>query len=440
MQVSVETISGLERKLTVEIPAEQIDSEVGKRLQDLAKKVKLDGFRPGKVPMNVVKQRFGSGVRQEVINDVMRNTLYDAIQEKELNPAGMPHIQEVKAPEGEKLEYTATFEIFPEVTINELEGCDLEVIKAEVSDTDFDNMLDQLRKQHATWDEVDRASEDGDKLNIDFEGYRDDEKFEGGSAQGFELSLGSKTMIPGFEDGLVGKKSGEEVTLNLTFPENYGQKELAGKEAKFIVKVNKVLSSTLPELNDELTKKFNVEGGVDTFKKEVRANMDRELEMQVKSKNKEAVFNLMIEKNPVELPKALVDSEIQRMQQEMISRISGGKEMDMSKMPELPRDLFEEQAKRRVQLGLLVSEYVKQHEIKVDAGRVDELLERLSSAYEKPEEMVQWYRSNKDKMAELESSVLEDQVVEKLQDKAKIIEKTMDYDAVMNPKSAQSEE
>lgn len=441
MQVSIETTKGLERKLTVQVPSAEFEEQVSSRLKELAGKVKIDGFRPGKVPLSVVKKRFSHGVRDEVANEVVKETLFEAIQQQKMSPAAQPFVEPQTLEAGKDFVYTATFEVFPEFTPVEFEQEEVEKVLAEVTDADVDSMIEKLREQQKEWKEVERTVADGDKIELDFEGFVDGEAFEGGKAENHELVIGSKSMIPGFEDGLIGAEIGKELDLNVTFPEDYNHADLAGKAAVFKVKVNKVSEGELPEVNDEFAKKFNIEeGGVDALKKDIRQNMERELERKLKALNKEKVFDKFLEKNVFELPVSMLDQEIENLKQEMFQRVFGHQEVDQSKLPELPRDMFEEQAKRRVHLGLLVSEYIKKHELESNKEAADAMLEKLAEAYEKPDELKQWYRTDKSRMAEIEAVVLEDMVIEKICETATLVEKQQSYDDVMNPKQDNEEE
>jgi trigger factor len=440
MQVSVETTKGLERKVKVQVPAEQFEGEVNSRLKDLANKVKLDGFRPGKVPFHVVKQRYTPSVEAEVMHDLMQKTLFEALQENKLNPAGQPFVEPEKYEAGKDFNYTATLEVYPEITPVELEKDEVEQVNAQVNDSDLEEMLDKLREQHKTWNEVQRKTQKGDKISLDFKGFVNDEEFEGGEAKDFELELGSGSMIPGFEDGLLDVECGKEFDLNVTFPEDYGQQDLAGKPAVFKCTVNKVMEGVLPELDDEFAEKFNVkEGGIEALRAEIRQNMERELERQVKSVNKEKLFDKLLEKNTFEVPNALIDREIQHLKEEMYQRVFGNQKVDKSKLPELPREMFEEQARRRVHLGLLIAEYVSKHELKPNEERVVETIEKLAESYERPEELKQWYMTNDQRKAEIEAIVLEEQVADKIKDDATIVEKDMDYQSIMNPSKDDSD-
>ncbi|KTD61501.1 trigger factor [Legionella spiritensis] len=435
MQVSVETLKGLERKVTVSVPTEKVEEEVSLRLRNLARKAKIAGFRPGKVPMNVVKNRFSDSVREEVARDMVQSTLYDALKESELVPAGSPYVEPEQLEQGKDFTYTAVFEVFPEFNINELNQDEIETISAEVNDSDVDDMLEKLREQNKEWQDVSRAVAKGDKVVFDFEGFIDDNPFEGGSAEGYELVIGSNAMIPGFEEGLIGGKKEEPFEIKVTFPEDYGHKELAGKDAVFKITIKQVMEGKLPALDDEFAGKFNIkEGGMEALKKDIKENMVRELERRVAAMNREKIFDKLLSVNTIDLPMALVDKEIEHLKHDMYHRLFGHEHTENEKIPDFPRELFEEQAKRRVQLGLLFSEYVKKHELVAEKSRVDAMIDKFASAYESPDELRNWYQGNKERMAEVEALVMEELVAEKISEHAKIITKVMDYDAVMNPK------
>jgi trigger factor len=441
MQVSVETTSGLGRKMTIQVPAQQIEKEFDKRVQDIAKKAKIDGFRPGKIPAKVIKQRFAERIKAEVAQEVMQATLYEALKEKDITPAGMPQVEPGDVDSEKDFEYVATFEVFPEITVDELDGADVSQVASEVKDEDVDSMLDKLRAQHKEWVAVERASKDGDKIDMDFEGFIGDEAFEGGKAEHFELELGSKSMIPGFEEGLVGLKAGDEKDLIVTFPENYGKDELSGKEACFKIKVHKVLEGQLPEVSEDFIKKFeSTSDNVEDFKAEIKKNMSRELDRQLNQTNKDKVFTAMLDKNAIDLPKALIDREIAQLKQDMVKRVFGAQQPKNMKMPNLPDEMFIEQAKRRVHLGLLISEYVKKHDLKASPERVDAWLEAHAQSYDNPEEVMKWYRESKERMTEVEAIVVEDQVMEKMLEGATVKNVEESYDSVMNPKNQEGSE
>ena len=430
MQVSVETTSGLERRMTVGIPADRIESEVNKRLQQTASRAKVDGFRPGKVPMSVIRKRFGGSARQEVMGEVIQSSFYEAIMQEKLSPAGAPSVEPKQLEEGKDFEYVATFEVYPEITLGDFSEIKVERIESEVRDEDLESMLEILRKQNTQFETVERAAENGDQLKVDFVGRVDGEPFQGGAANNTEIVLGSGRMIPGFEDGLLGAKAGDSVTLNVTFPEEYQNLELAGKAAEFDVQVHAVAAPALPELNDEFFAKFGVEeGGIDAFRAEVRKNMERELRQAIKTKVKTQVMDGLLATNSIDVPKALVSSEIDRLRQQAVQQF-GGANIDPS---QLPAELFEEQAKRRVSLGLIVADVVKQNDIKPDNDRVRAMVEELASAYQEPEQVVNWYYQNEQQLAEIQSVVLEEQVVDTVLQKAQVTSKQVPYEDAVKP-------
>ncbi|MDH4872808.1 trigger factor [Pseudomonas sp. BN515] len=432
MQVSVESTSALERRMTIGVPAERVENEVTKRLQQTARRAKVAGFRPGKVPMSVIRQRFEDSARQEVLGDLIQSSFYEAVVEQKLNPAGAPAVEPKVFEKGKDLEYIATFEVFPEFQVAGFDGIAIERLQAEVGDADVDNMLDILRKQNTRFEVVERAAENGDQLNIDFVGKIDGEAFAGGSAKGTLLVLGSGRMIPGFEEALVGVKAGEERVINPTFPTDYQNLDLAGKTAEFTVTVNGVSAPQLPELNDEFFTLFGIkEGGLEGFRAEVRKNMERELRQATKSKVKNQVMDGLLAANPVEVPKALIANEVNRLRVQAVQQFGGNINPE-----QLPAELFEEQAKRRVVLGLIVAEVVKQFELKPDEARVRELIEEMASAYQEPEQVVAWYYKNDQQLNEVRSVVLEEQVVDTVLQKANVTDKSVSYEEAVKPAEA----
>ena len=430
MQVSIETTSGLERRLTVGVPAERIESEIDSRLQKAAGNVKLPGFRPGKVPMKVMRQRFGAGVRQEVLGEVMSQSFQEAVVQEKLRPAGQPSIEPKTLEAGKDLEYIATFEVFPEVEVVEITGFEVEKPVADVTDEDVDNIIEVFRKQQGSWEVVERAAVDGDKVNIDYSGTRDGEEFEGGSATGSDLELGSGRMIPGFEDGLAGMVAGEEKTLQLSFPEDYHSEELKGAAVEFKVTVNNVQALSPAELNEELFAKYGVEeGGLDEFRTQVRQNMARELKNAVDSKVKEQVMEAVSAAHEsVEVPRALMEREVEAMRNQMFQQFGGaGAAQDLDLKSLLPDEMFTENAEKRVKLGLVLAELVSKLQLKVDAAKVRATIEEMASTYQDPDEVINYYYSNQEQLASVESKVLEDQMVEKLLENAQIVEKECSY-------------
>lgn len=439
MQVSVETTTGLERRMTVGVPAAEVDNAVTARLQEAAKTVRINGFRKGKVPMKVVKQRFGAGVRQEVVGEVINRSFFEAVNKESVRPAGQPSIEPKEIGEGKDLEFVATFEVYPSVELGDFSGYEFTRYKATVTEADVDKMVEVLREQQASFEPVERAAADGDQVNIDFVGTKDGEEFEGGSAQGHNLVLGSGSMIPGFEEALVGLSAGEEKVVPLTFPEDYQAEELQGAAVEFKVTVNTVSEKVLPELNKEFYAKFGVEkGGKTQFRKDVKANMVRELGQAVKNKTKSQVMDALLENHKIELPKALVSGEIDVLRNQMMQRF-GGQQQNFDIKSLLPDTMFEEEAQRRVSLGLIVGEIIKENDIQVDPANVRAMVEELASTYEEPEQVVEYYYSNRELLAGVESAVLEDQVVEHILGLAKVTEETSSYDDIVVNKTADAE-
>jgi trigger factor len=430
MQVSVEKVSDLERKLTVQLPSADIDSEVSKRLVELTKTAKIDGFRKGKVPVKEVERRYGDSVRQEVLGEMIQRSFFEAVNEQNLKPAGMPSINSKVAEQGKDFEYEATFEVYPELELPDFAKLNVEKQISEISEEDIQRTIDAVRKQHVEWHEVDRASQNGDQVIIDFDGSIDGEKLDKGDAKEFTLELGSKSMIPGFEDALLGAKAGDELTIHPTFPEDYHAEHLAGKKVDFAIKVHKVNEAKLPELNDEFAKKLNIkEGTAEKLRAEVHKNMQRELEFALMNKLKQHVMDGILEISEVPVPKALIDAEIQKMQQHLMQQLGG--KTDIQTFADKSTAIFEEQATRRVKLGLLIGEYIKQNDIKVDEQQVKAHIEKMAEAYEKPDDVVRWYYSDKNRMAEIEAVILEQQVVDKILENAKVTEKSVKFDDVV---------
>ena len=434
MRVSVETTSGLERRLTVGIPAAEIDGAVDLKIKDTASKARINGFRPGKVPVREVKRRYGKSIREEVLGEIVNKHFYEAITQEGLAPAGMPQIDRVNDKTGEDFEFVAIFEVYPELAaIQGLEKIEVTRPVSNVSDTDVDDMIQKLRDQRATFDDVDRAAQDGDQLTIDFEGLIDGEAFDGGTATDSPLVLGSKSMIPGFEDGLVGVKATEERTLDLAFPEDYHSEDLKGKQAQFKVTVKAVAERKLPEVDEAFIAQFNPKENTDeSFREEVKLNMERELSQTVKNKVKQQVLDGLVAQNEIDAPKALIDSEIDRQRKQMVQQFGDGANFDPST---LPAELFEEQAARTVKLTLLLSEFIKQKEIKTDAGRVRTTIEEMAQPYEDPSQVINWYYENEQQLQQVESLVLEDQAIDAILAEAALTDVEMSYDEAVKPAS-----
>ena len=438
MQVSIQTTSGLERRLTIGVPAERVDSEVSARLKKASGNVRLDGFRPGKVPMKVLRQRFGAGIRQEVLGEVMSQSFGEAVVQENIKPAGQPEIEPKTIEEGKDLEYIATFEVFPEVEVKDFSSVEVEKLTAEVADSDVDNMIETFRKQQATWEVVERAAAKEDQVNIDYAGTKDGEAFEGGSAEGSDLILGSGSMIPGFEDGIVGMKAGEEKVVAVTFPEDYHSEELKGAAVEFKIKVNAVKEQKLAELNEELFSKYGVsEGGEEKFRADVKENMARELTNAAKAKVKNQVMDGIIALYPdMQVPKALAKQEVGVLRSQMMQQFGGmqqNQSLDLESL--LPDDMFNEQAERRVRLGLILNEVISAEGIKADAEKVKETIEGFAATYEDPQEVINYYYSNQQQLQQVESMVIEDMVVDHILSKAKVTEKASSYDEVLAPEA-----
>ena len=416
MQVSVESGEGLERRLTVELPAEQVEAEVNKRLQQIGRTARLDGFRPGKVPMNILRRNYGGQVLQEVYGHLIETSYQEAIQQQKLSPAGLPKIEPKEASEQGLFGYVATLEVMPEITPAKLEGKITRPV-AEITEQDVDDMIEKLRKQRATWSVVERAAGEGDQVKISFKGMVDGEAFEGGSAENVPLVLGSKRMIEGFEDALVGMIKEESRTVELKFPDEYRVEALAGKPVTFEVQVNEVAEETLPLVDEAFAKEFGAEAGVEKLRSDIRENMQRELAQRVQAKIKGQAMDLIYDQNRIDLPKALVEEEIDALQKQTRERLGQG-----AGSLELPRDMFEEQARRRVTLGLVVGEIIRQNDIQLDNDRVRKTIDEFASSYEQPEEVVKYYYGNQQQLAAVQNVVLEDQVVDWVLEQTEVIE------------------
>jgi trigger factor len=400
MEVSLENTGGLGRRLKVQVPAARVDDEVTSRLQSMTRTVRLDGFRPGKVPMRVVQQKFGHQVRAEVLQQVLNSTLQEALAQESIRPAGEPRIEPIDSQPGEPFEYVATFEVFPELTGPINYGFKVDRPVVDIKESDITEMLENLRKQRATWTAVERAAQPGDQVTIDFEGSIDGEPFAGNKAENMPLVLGSNSMIPGFEEQLNGVSTGDEKSIELTFPEDYPATGIAGKTAIFKVRIHQVSAMELPELNDDFARAFGIsEGGMDALITEITGNMQRELKGLIASSLKSQVFAGLLENNPVEVPQQLIETESLELRGRKGSAAGDAAALQA-------------EAERRVKLGVIVSEIVKQNQIQLDPERVREVVDNIAASYEKPEEVVQWYYGNQEMLSGVQSAVIEDQAVE----------------------------
>ncbi|MDX8127226.1 trigger factor [Methylomonas sp. OY6] len=428
MQVSVEKTSELSRKMTVSIPDAVVQEKMETRFKKLAREVKVDGFRPGKVPASMVKKLYADRVRNEVTGDLIQSTYFEALQQQDLNPAGHPHIHPTEKAEG--FEYIAEFEVYPEIVLDGVSALKVDRPSATVEEADVDNMIEKLRQQKKTWNTVERASQDADRVTIHFSGVADGENFTDGKVENYQVEIGGKQMIPGFEDELKGLVAGASKTFSVTFPEQYNSEKLAGKVAEFEIELVKVEEPVLPVVDAEFIKAYGVEDGdAASFRSDVRANMERELNQGLKNKLKNAVMDALYENIVITMPNALVDQEIQALMKPYAER---AKNMRL-KLEDLnlPRDAFEAQAKRRVALGLILGEIIQKNDIKVDADKVRAVIDDMAKSYERPEDVVNWYYADKAWLNDVQQMVLEDQAVAWIVSQAKITDVTVGFDDVM---------
>lgn len=431
MQVSIEPLEGLQRKMTISLPAEQVDSAIDKKLKELSRTIRLDGFRPGKVPVSIVRQKYGPAVREEVIGDLIESSYREALVQEEVRPAGPPKIEAMDSKDTSSLSFAAIFEVYPEVEKVELESVEVEKPVVEITDEDLDTMIEKLREQRREWKEVDREAREGDQVMVDYEGRIDGEAFEGGSGENMAVELGAGRMLKEFEDGLVGMKAGDEKTVDVSFPEDYHGKEVAGKTAQFTLKVKQVSEPVLPELDADLIKSFGVESGeIEDFRKDVKANMEKELANKIKVKVKNAVMAALLEKNEVPAPSAMVSDEIRNLKLQMAQNM--GQDPAKMDLDSFPDELFRDEAEKRVKLGLLVGELIKNEGMQTDPERFRETLEDMASAYEDPQQVIEYYSKNPEARTSLEGLVLEDQVVDLILDRAKVTEKPYGFEEMMN--------
>lgn len=433
LQITTNKVNDNQTQLTVKVPVEQIQNKVEGRIRNVAKTAKIDGFRKGKVPVSHIRAQYGAGIQQEVINDVIRDTVFEAIKAEDVRAVGMPNIDDVKL-EDEFLVYQATVEIFPEIKVEGIKDIEVERHTATINDEDVDTMIENLRKQRQEFAEKEGEAAEGDQVTFDFEGSIDGEKFEGGAAEDFKLVLGSGQMIPGFEDGIVGMKAGDEKTIDVTFPEEYQAENLAGKAAQFKINVKTVEEPKLPEIDEEFLELFGVkEGGVEQLKADVRKNMTREVKNAARNQVKQATFDALLEKNEFDVPSAMVDQEVDRQRNLMMQRFAqqfGGNANSIDK-DMLPRELFEEQAIRAARLGVLVSRVIEENELKVDQERVETFIKETAENYEDPAEVIEYYTNDAQQRANIESVVLEDRVVDFLLEQGKVTDKEVGYQELL---------
>ena len=433
MQVSVETTQGLGRRLSITIKSEDITKAVDKELINTAKKVRIDGFRKGKVPLKIVEQRYGASILQDALSDLMQRNFVEAIIQEKLNPAGAPVYTPKEYKNGEDYTFTVEFEVYPEIKVKDLDKIEVEKPVAEVVDADVDTMIETLRKQQGTWKEVNEPAKEQYRVTLDFVGKVDGEEFEGGKANDFVLVLGQGRMIPGFEDAIIGHKASDQFDINVTFPEDYHAENLKGKPAVFAATLKKVEELELPELTEEVIKRFGIaDGTIDSLRNEVRKNMARELKATIRNKIKAQVIDGLIKNNEIDIPSALVDREVDVLRQQAVSRFGGNVKQSM----DLPKELFEAEAKRRVSVGLLFSEIIESNKLKADDARVQSLIDDIATAYEDPKEVSEYYHNDKKAMDNIRSVALEDQVVDLLLESAKVTDKNYSFSELMNQQAS----
>ena len=434
MAVNVETLDKLERKMTLTLPVSVIQSEVDSRLKKLARTVKMDGFRPGKVPMNVVAQRYGYSVHYEVMNDKVGEAFATAANEANLRVAGQPRITEKEDGADGQLSFDAVFEVYPDVQIGDLATAEVEKLTAEVSDAAIDKTVDILRKQRRTFAQRahDQAAQESDRVTVDFEGKIDGEPFSGGKAEDFQFIVGEGQMLKEFEEAVRGMKAGESKTFPLAFPEDYHGKDVAGKTADFLVTIKKIEAAHLPEVNEALAKSLGIEdGSVESLRADIKKNLEREVKFRLLARNKTAVMDALVAKAELDLPKAAVQAEVERLLEGARAELKQRGIKDADKAP-IPDDVFRPQAERRVRLGLVVAELVRSNELHAKPEQLRAHVEELAASYEKPADVMRWYFSDNRRMAEVEAVVIENNVAEFVLGKAKVTEKAVSFDELMD--------
>jgi len=429
MQVSVESNSDIKRTLTIVVPQSEVDTAMNKRYDDVKRNARIDGFRPGKVPMSVIKKKFGASIKAESLSELTQSFFYKAIMEEKLNPASPPVItpnDEVT----EGYEFSASFEVYPEITVNPVEDLELNSPVAVIADSDIDAMVEKLQSQKLVWKEVKFKIKDGSRATLNFEGSVNGKEISDGPIKNFPIEVGSGNMIPGFEKNLIGAKTGENLSFEVTFPEDYQQKDFAGEVGKFEVEVVKVETSKAPKIDEAFIKEFGVESGnLEDFRADLTKNMSLELDRALATKRKEIVMDALVSNNEVSVPEALVDNEIEQMMVSFKQKTQQAQQADI----DLPKEIFQEQAAKRVKLGLLLSEVIKVNDIKADDDKVEKRIEEFAQSYGDPAEVIAWYNSNPQERAKIESVVLEDQLVDWVLEKAKVTETSLSFEELMAP-------
>lgn len=430
MRVSVENAGPIGRRMTVAVPADEMESEIATRLTKLARSVKIPGFRPGKVPKHLVESRYGGQLLQEVAGELINNSYRDALGQEGLLPAGGPDIETTKVERGQDLEYVATFDIFPQIPNPHLTGYRVEKPRCEISDADIDRTLERIRKGRVQWETKTEGAQEEDRVTIDFTGKIDGIPFAGGEGKDYPVVLGAGGLLPDFEKHLQGAKAGDHQSFSLTFPADYPGDEVAGKEAAFEVDVKTVESPQLPEIDDEFIKSFGVEEGTETaLRIEIKQNLQREYDGRLRTYMRDQVMKGLLETNDIPTPRQLMEDEISRVIESNRARLA---QQGIKAPPDIDRGLFEDEAKRRVALGLVVREIVEKHNLQPDAALVRTRVEEMAAGYEQPEQFVQWYYSERQRLNQVEAAVLEEQVVEKLLVEANVEEVPLPLEDFMN--------
>jgi trigger factor len=430
MQANLENIGSLERRLSVSLPLDQVNTEVESRLKRLARTVKLHGFRPGKVPLKIVEQQFGGQVRQEVLGDAVQQSFGEAVREKQLRVAGYPRIEVKPTEDAAKFEYTATFEIYPEIVVGSIDNARIDRPVVEIGDAEVDKTVEILRKQRTHYHETQRAAASGDQARIDYRGSIDDAPFDGGTAQDQHVLLGGGQLLADFEKNVIGMQPGETRTFDLRFPDDYHGKEVAGKNAQFEVTLKEVREPHIPSVDAEFAKSLGVnDGDIARMRTEIKANLEREVKRRATARIKDQVMKSLLDVTTVELPKALVDMEVERLTNNM-RRDLESRGMKADQIP-MPREAFEPEARRRVSLGLIMAELMSQQKLEARAEQVKAVVSEYAQSYEKPEEVMRWYYQQPERLREIESVVLEDNVVQWVLAKAKVEDKPAPFDDLM---------
>lgn len=431
MQVAIETTEGLGRRLALVVKADEINAKKRKELAELAKKVKIDGFRKGKVPHKMIEQRYGASVMQDVLSDLMQKAFIDAIIEAKVNPAGAPSYKAEQYKDGEDFTFTVEFEVYPTIEVKGLENIEVENITAEVQESDVDTMIETLRKQQGTWVAKDDVAQNEDKVTLDFIGKVDGVEFEGGKGTDFVLVLGQSRMIPGFEEAVLGHKAGDQFEIQVTFPENYHSEELKGKPAVFETTLKAIETLSLPELTQEHIERLGIpDGSMDSLRVEIRKNMERELKGTITNRMKQEVITGLIAQNDILIPKALIEKEIEVLKEQAAARFGG-----QHKASELPNEIFEAEATRRVKTGLLFSQIIEDQKIEASEEKINEIIDEIASAYEDPTEVKVYYQKDKKALGNIRAIAVEDQVVEFVKSKAKMTEKAHSFSELMGQKA-----